>query len=603
MENTSQTAGWQPESALPPPKRKVGRSSLFTGGAVLALMLVTAFVLSPQRLPPSREFNGIPLPFGNAEGVSLAGSVTYIATQGGLDIYQVDYPSGTDNENVTQDKVLLVRVPDDSGVTTVPFDAAVTLSGAHIADYFGYKYVHPNADVEIAHKNDPVFKDRFPGIFFASQKARDNDAEHGNALAGFESANDVDFVKTDASVGGVRLERNSLYVLIMNEPNPVNLRVRGIVGTCSDGWRSGSEDCDDGNLDIGDGCTELCEVEDGYTCTTGVPNICTPDAECGNGLLDSGETCDDGNIDDDDGCSATCTIESGYICNANTPNVCTKTCGDGTRGSGEACDDGNEGSGDGCSETCTIESDYTCDTASPNVCTPAIVCGDNVCHQDERLPVYMCSPHTMCQNPTYCPDDCIACGNSMRENGELCDDGGIDIGDGCSEICEIEDGYTCNEDIPNICTEDAICGNGFEQADETCDDGNTDDDDGCSATCETEDGYTCDNTMNPNVCTKFCGDGVRQVAGGGGGTSEECDDGNEDSGDGCSEICEIEDGYTCTNSIPGVCTGTCSDGIRQANESCDDGNLTNADGCDDTCTVEDGFTCDETQPNNVCTPE
>ena len=33
---------------------------------------------------------------------------------------------------------------------------------------------------------------------------------------------------------------------------------------------------------------------------------------------------------------------------------------------------------------------------------------------------------------------------------------------------------------------------------------------------------------------------------------EECDDGGNDDGDGCSKFCEIEDGYTCTGE-PSVC--------------------------------------------------
>eukprot|EP00913_Durusdinium_trenchii_P024231 g22750.t1 len=39
--------------------------------------------------------------------------------------------------------------------------------------------------------------------------------------------------------------------------------VRILSGTCGDGYRESSEACDDGNLDAGDGCSELCEVEPG----------------------------------------------------------------------------------------------------------------------------------------------------------------------------------------------------------------------------------------------------------------------------------------------------------------------------------------------------
>ena len=52
-----------------------------------------------------------------------------------------------------------------------------------------------------------------------------------------------------------------------------------------------------------------------------------------------------------------------------------------------------------------------------------------------------------------------------------------------------------------------------------CDDGNTESGDGCSATCTSE-----------------CGDGVVE-------RGEECDDGNRTDGDGCSALCAREHTY------------------------------------------------------------
>ena len=60
---------------------------------------------------------------------------------------------------------------------------------------------------------------------------------------------------------------------------------------------------------------------------------------CGNGSLEA-EQCDDGNLMDGDGCSSGCTLEA---------------CGNGPVDFGEACDDGNLDNGDGCSDACTIE--------------------------------------------------------------------------------------------------------------------------------------------------------------------------------------------------------------------------------------------------------
>ncbi|MES1164874.1 MAG: LamG-like jellyroll fold domain-containing protein, partial [Verrucomicrobiota bacterium] len=88
-----------------------------------------------------------------------------------------------------------------------------------------------------------------------------------------------------------------------------------------------------------------------------------------------------------------------------------------------------------------------------------------------------------------------------------------------------------------------------------------------------------------------CGDGTK-VAG------EGCDDGNFMSGDGCSSGCAVETGYTCTGTMPSVCTTTCSDGVVAGSEACDDGNLTNGDGCSSTCTVESLYHC--TGSPSVC---
>jgi cysteine-rich repeat protein len=86
----------------------------------------------------------------------------------------------------------------------------------------------------------------------------------------------------------------------------------------------------------------------------------------------------------------------------------------------------------------------------------------------------------------------------------------------------------------------------------------------------------------------FCGDGVVNQP------TEQCDDGNNVSGDGCSATCQIEPPPS-----------RCGDGIfNPATEQCDDGNNVNGDGCSSTCQVECGYTCvfDYTaMPQSICT--
>ena len=91
---------------------------------------------------------------------------------------------------------------------------------------------------------------------------------------------------------------------------------------CGDGVVQGGEECDDGNLNDGDGCTNMCMV-----------------AVCGDGCWYKGvEECDDGNDDDTDACRNNCE---------------TARCGDGViRAKFETCDDGNVSDQDACSSTC-----------------------------------------------------------------------------------------------------------------------------------------------------------------------------------------------------------------------------------------------------------
>jgi cysteine-rich repeat protein len=81
-------------------------------------------------------------------------------------------------------------------------------------------------------------------------------------------------------------------------------------------------------------------------------------------------------------------------------------------------------------------------------------------------------------------------------------------------------------------------------------------------------------------------------AGPGGTPCEQCDDGNNLPGDGCSPLCRLED----SSVIPG-----CGDGILQVGfgEVCDDGNQASGDGCEPDCTLTEAG-CDDTSPRVPC---
>src|SRR5262249_52545357 len=157
------------------------------------------------------------------------------------------------------------------------------------------------------------------------------------------------------------------------------------VNVCGDGAvRTGIEQCDDGNLANGDGCTSGCVIETGWRCpAAGGP--CQ--GRCGDGLIRGAEACDDANLIDGDGCDSNCTLTGcgngivtiGEQCDDGNHqnddachNDCTlNNCGDGVVETGvEQCDDGNAIDGDGCGADCRREVHFTCYVARTAARTP-----------------------------------------------------------------------------------------------------------------------------------------------------------------------------------------------------------------------------------------
>ncbi|MBN1654835.1 MAG: DUF4215 domain-containing protein [Deltaproteobacteria bacterium] len=124
------------------------------------------------------------------------------------------------------------------------------------------------------------------------------------------------------------------------------------------------------------------------------------------------------------------------------------------------------------------------------------------------------------------------------------------------------------------------CGNGEKTKDEACDDGNTESGDGCSANClQVEPGFSCIPPGAPCHHIARCGDGVAVFP-------ELCDDGNTEGGDGCSETCKVELGFKCEGSPSECSPTTCGDKKIEGAESCDDGNSMPFDGCSAYCQNE-----------------
>jgi fibro-slime domain-containing protein len=376
---------------------------------------------------------------------------------------------------------------------------------------------------------------------------------------------------------------------------------------------SRSEGCDDGNTTPGDGCSGVCTVEPGYSCTN-AGQLCTRIWVCGNGRVDPGEACDDSNTVPADGCSADCTlVEPGFTCpraSDGTGGPCqiapTNVCGDAVLGPRERCDDGNTTSNDGCSSTCAVEAGWNCPAAG-QACARIAFCGDGLvsldlgeqCDDGNTQPGEGCSalcrlePNFACPTPGQPCVSTVVCGDGRVNGTEQCDDRNAVGGDGCSAApdCQVEAGWLCP--VAGARCVARRCGDTIIAGAEQCDDGNATAGDGCSATCKFETGYACDITVVPSVCQiTSCGDSNPQGA-------EQCDDGNTRPFDGCYKC--LRDPQ-CTN---GVCQSVCGDGQRFGGEACDDGNTARNDGCSPQCTVEPGFACSDildTPPASINLP-
>ena len=170
--------------------------------------------------------------------------------------------------------------------------------------------------------------------------------------------------------------------------------IEPIIQGCGDGTRETGEECDDGNLRDGDGCSATCELE-------GVSGPCRK------GLT----LCGDGT------CSLNCPVTDTDFANCNYNSVCET-------GEGCTCSD-CENQQDTCQEglVCNVIDSACCSGVSDGICNP------------------YCS---------YIDPDCTPskCGNGEEEKGEECDDGNLINRDGCSATCKLEEIIPISEKCP-----------------------------------------------------------------------------------------------------------------------------------------------------------
>jgi cysteine-rich repeat protein len=196
---------------------------------------------------------------------------------------------------------------------------------------------------------------------------------------------------------------------------------------------------------------------------------------------------------------------------------------------------------------------------------------------------HVCSSGIICPDPLQCAavqPVCITnnCGNGVVDQGEVCDDGNIVNGDGCSSDCKSAEG--CGDGVVNMA------------AGEVCDDGNTVSGDGCSADCKSN---------------EICGNGIKDV-------NEVCDDGGKHDGKcGDNTPCNVNADCTTGSCTPDGCSAdcmsneTCGNHIVDLGETCDDGNTVSGDACESDCksgigcgngVIDPGEECDDGDGDN-----
>ena len=312
--------------------------------------------------------------------------------------------------------------------------------------------------------------------------------------------------------------------------------------------------CDDGQSDtLGD----QCDGQGGcagtpYTCTPGLCEVAsTPDGQgCVPSFAALGVSCDDGNpgtkddlCDGQGGCAGT-----PFGCVAQQCELSSLPDGEGCsvvyENQGAICDDGEVGTqGDqcdgqgGCAGTPYVCEPTQCElSATPDGVgcvvenAPASVsCDDG----DDATKGDVCDGFGACVGELYA---CLPtqCELSSTPNGVGCDVVNTPVGGACDDgdpttVADQCDGSGACSGTPSV------CGDGVTEGVEVCDDGNNVTEQSCpygTPSC-TACRAGCIEVLN--LTGPYCGDNTTDASFG-----EECDDGNSQSGDGCSEACQSE---------------------------------------------------------------
>ncbi len=206
----------------------------------------------------------------------------------------------------------------------------------------------------------------------------------------------------------------------------------GLVLDCDCGECPTGQVCSTEGFCVTDPCLEVCASKDcgvwqGCECGDCALGVCSSEGKC---VLKTpcDELCAPFECGSVDGCDCG-TCSPGWTCSEGQceEQVCVPEC--------DASECGPDGCGGDCGE-CDDGDPCTTDLCVDGVCAyqTTACCDVTDCDDDDPCTVDLCVPDEGCQHPPLVP----CCGNGVLEEGEECDDGANESGDGCSSACTLE---------------------------------------------------------------------------------------------------------------------------------------------------------------------
>ena len=276
-------------------------------------------------------------------------------------------------------------------------------------------------------------------------------------------------------------------------------------------------------------------------------------------LVESIVSCQDMDCNDDNFCTEDSCSQGSCINDLVTP-----CCGNGDVEDGEQCDDGNRDSGDECQENCTLPTTTpTIDGFSGTLGPDLSSSGFSQCAGTDQQSTMGNTWYTLCEGYETI---IFACSVDANETAEFVSQPfpmeGVVLRDTtCDNWTGAANSVFGNDHILSVDESDPNCGNFSVSYDMYFHFGTQW---GCAGTHNTNNsgGRMWAYVLNSSTCTE----------------NSECGDDNQCTADTCEQgVCTYNDITPC-----------CGNNVQEGDEECDDGNNVSGDGCEDDCTQPTG---------------